>query len=250
MPIHSVRLPGLVAHQEVIFGGARRDAHDPPRLAQPRVVHARRAARGPPRGRARRVAGDRARAPAVSPACAARSRPTRRGDRRRATCARGEHAYRRVPRPERHAWRERDDGRERTERWRARILTTARARPGARGRGPDRGLATVGGARDDDAGPAAGELYALYVDPPAQGAGAGTRLLADAERRLRERGLPARRRSGRSATTASRTAFYERHGWVLDDAAPPPRSASAGRPRSATGARSAGAGADVVASGR
>ena len=45
MPIHSVRLPGLVAHQEVILGDVGADADDPPRLARPRVVHARRAAR-------------------------------------------------------------------------------------------------------------------------------------------------------------------------------------------------------------
>ena len=46
-PIHSVRLPGLVAHQEVLFGGAGPDADDPPRLGGPRVVHARGAAGGP-----------------------------------------------------------------------------------------------------------------------------------------------------------------------------------------------------------
>ncbi len=48
VPIHSVRLRGLVAHQEVLFGG-RRDADDPPRFALARFVragHARRRARG------------------------------------------------------------------------------------------------------------------------------------------------------------------------------------------------------------
>ena len=44
-PVHSVRLRGLVAHQEVLLGRRGRDPHDPPRLARPRVVHARRAAR-------------------------------------------------------------------------------------------------------------------------------------------------------------------------------------------------------------
>lgn len=29
VPIHSVRLPGLIAHQEVIFGGTRGDSHHP-----------------------------------------------------------------------------------------------------------------------------------------------------------------------------------------------------------------------------
>ena len=76
------------------------------------------------------------------------------------------------------------------------------------------GYATVGASRDADATPAVGELAGLYVDPPAQGAGVGTVLLADAVARLRggftsatlwvfeENGL------GR--------AFYERHGWSPD----------------------------------
>ena len=48
-PIHSVRLPGLVAHQEVILGDLGQTLtirHD---SIEPRVVHARGAARGPPR---------------------------------------------------------------------------------------------------------------------------------------------------------------------------------------------------------
>ena len=67
VPIHSVRLPGLVAHQEVIFGGLGETLtirHD---SLGPRVLHARRAARGAPRGGPRRVAAGRARAPAVRP---------------------------------------------------------------------------------------------------------------------------------------------------------------------------------------
>ena len=47
VPIHSVRLPGLVAHQEVILGDVGQTLHHPPRLDQPRVVHAGRAARDP-----------------------------------------------------------------------------------------------------------------------------------------------------------------------------------------------------------
>ena len=46
-PIHSVRLPGLVAHQEVIFGGEGQTLSDPPRLDRPQLVHAGRGARGP-----------------------------------------------------------------------------------------------------------------------------------------------------------------------------------------------------------
>ena len=51
-PIHSVRLPGLVANQEVIFGDLGQTLTHPPRDDQPRVVHAGRAAGGAPRGRA------------------------------------------------------------------------------------------------------------------------------------------------------------------------------------------------------
>ena len=51
-PIHSVRLPGLVAHQEVHPRRRGPDAHDPPRLDRPPLVHARRAARGAPGRRA------------------------------------------------------------------------------------------------------------------------------------------------------------------------------------------------------
>ena len=45
MPIHSVRLPGLVAHQEVILGGRGRDADDPPRHDLARGVRPGRGAR-------------------------------------------------------------------------------------------------------------------------------------------------------------------------------------------------------------
>ena len=56
VPIHSVRLPGLVAHQEVILGGTGRDADDPPRHDLARGVRARRAARA---REARRAAAGR-----------------------------------------------------------------------------------------------------------------------------------------------------------------------------------------------
>ena len=48
--VHAVRLAGLVAHQQVLLGGSRRDAHDPARLAVAGVVHAR----GPAGGARRR----------------------------------------------------------------------------------------------------------------------------------------------------------------------------------------------------
>ena len=128
----------------------------------------------------------------------------------------------------------------RTARWRE-ILAGERQSEtlGARGRGPDRRLRVASGAARRGRRPRGrGEIYALYVDPPAQGAGAGTRLLA------------ARRRSGFASCGFEQAtlwtfednglarAFYERHGWELDE---PHRdlgaTASAGRPRCATGER-------------
>jgi 4-hydroxy-tetrahydrodipicolinate reductase len=54
VPIHSVRLPGLVAHQEVILGDVDR----------PRIIHAGRAARDPQGWVALRIPGCRPGAPA------------------------------------------------------------------------------------------------------------------------------------------------------------------------------------------
>ena len=47
--VHSVRLPGLVAHQEIMLGSAGETADHPARLAGPLVVHAGCAGRGPRR---------------------------------------------------------------------------------------------------------------------------------------------------------------------------------------------------------
>jgi GNAT superfamily N-acetyltransferase len=56
------------------------------------------------------------------------------------------------------------------------------------------------------------ELSSLYVDPPAQGAGVGSRLLADAVERIRWAG---HRRAWLHlyAENAHGRAFYARHGW-------------------------------------
>lgn len=56
------------------------------------------------------------------------------------------------------------------------------------------------------------ELASLYVDPPAQGAGVGTLLLADAVERLRADGHP-RAWLYVYADNERGRAFYERHGW-------------------------------------
>jgi ribosomal protein S18 acetylase RimI-like enzyme len=57
------------------------------------------------------------------------------------------------------------------------------------------------------------ELASLYVDPAAQGAGVGSRLLADAEERIRAAGH-ARAWLYVYADNAQGRAFYEHHGWV------------------------------------
>ena len=56
------------------------------------------------------------------------------------------------------------------------------------------------------------ELASLYVDPAAQGAGVGGRLLADAEERIRADGHP-RAWLYVYASNGQGRAFYERHGW-------------------------------------
>jgi GNAT superfamily N-acetyltransferase len=72
-------------------------------------------------------------------------------------------------------------------------------------------------ARDDDAGPAAGELPALYVDPERWRSGMATRLLAAALDLMRERGC-------REATVwllegnAPALAAYAKHGFAPDGA--------------------------------
>ena len=78
-PIHSVRLPGLVAHQEVIFGGAGPDPLDPPRLDRPPVLHARRAARRAQGGDPARPLHGRPGEAALVPATEQCRRPRRRG---------------------------------------------------------------------------------------------------------------------------------------------------------------------------
>jgi GNAT superfamily N-acetyltransferase len=74
------------------------------------------------------------------------------------------------------------------------------------------GFATAGPGREDAT---AGELYAIYVDPPAQGAGVGSALLAAAEQSLRDAGLGDGLLWTFEANGLAR-AFYERHGWEAD----------------------------------
>jgi ribosomal protein S18 acetylase RimI-like enzyme len=78
------------------------------------------------------------------------------------------------------------------------------------------GFVHGGRYRDDDApAPQAGEVYALYVRPTAQGGGAGTALLAAALLALRAGGL-APVLLWVLADNHSARGFYERHGFALD----------------------------------
>ena len=90
---------------------------------------------------------------------------------------------------------------ERVERWRARI-----AEGGLRVFEQDGVVVAYAGVADD-------QLAGLYVDPAAQGAGVGGRMLADAEERLRAAGV---RRAWLwvFAANAHGRAFYERRGWA------------------------------------
>ena len=80
----------------------------------------------------------------------------------------------------------------------------------------DGALAGFAVAGADRWGGEEGELYAIYVDPPAQGAGVGSALLAAAVEALRDGGFAAARLWVLEANGLAR-AFYERHGWRLDD---------------------------------
>ena len=73
----------------------------------------------------------------------------------------------------------------------------------------------VGPSGDADATTATGALRALYVDPPAQGAGLGAFLHDHALGRIAALGFPVATLWIFSANEVVR-AFYERHGWQLD----------------------------------
>jgi len=101
------------------------------------------------------------------------------------------------------------------ERWRGWLAGTETETEVAEVRGRIAGYATVGASRDGDADGTVGELSALYVDPSAQGAGLGTRLLADATARLRASGFTVATLWVFEENGLGR-AFYERHGWRPD----------------------------------
>jgi GNAT superfamily N-acetyltransferase len=78
------------------------------------------------------------------------------------------------------------------------------------------GFATVGPSRDEDA-PEAGEIRALYIDPPHWGAGVGRLLLREARRQLRERGFETAILWVLLGNEGAER-FYRSDGWVRDGA--------------------------------
>jgi ribosomal protein S18 acetylase RimI-like enzyme len=80
------------------------------------------------------------------------------------------------------------------------------------------GFAMFGASRDNDAADGAAELYAIYVDPAAQGAGVGSALLAAVVHELCARRFSEATLWAFAANGLAR-AFYERHGWALTDGA-------------------------------
>jgi GNAT superfamily N-acetyltransferase len=79
------------------------------------------------------------------------------------------------------------------------------------------GFASVGPSRDDDAAPGAGELWAIYVDPPHWGTGAGHGLHEAALQELRDAEMT---RATLWVLHGNQRAqsFYERRGWTADGA--------------------------------
>ena len=147
---------------------------------------------------------------------AARDAGRRRGDRRRSASAAGATRTRDFIDPRVLAER---TVASQTPRWRGWLAPARTGRPGSREVGGRiAGYAAVGPSADADATARAGSCAALYVDPPAQGAGLGARL-HDARARA-----AARRWASPSATlwvfaqNELGAAFYERRGWVLDPA--------------------------------
>ena len=101
------------------------------------------------------------------------------------------------------------------ERWRGWLAGSETETQVAEIAGRIAGYATVGASRDGDAYDTVGQLSGLYVDPAAQGAGLGTRLLADAVSRLRASGFIVATLWVFEENGLGR-AFYERHGWWPD----------------------------------
>ena len=163
----------------------RPDADDPPRLDRPHVVHARRAARGPPRGATRPSRRSSGSSTCCDPAGAdADARGDRRVQARTWRWAYARHHRRRGTCP---------------------VATSACAALAEYIAGGRRCACSTRTGRSSASPRARGRrAHALYVDPAAQGAGVGGRLLAEAQERLRAAGQRGRRcRSSRPTATAA-----------------------------------------------
>ena len=104
----------------------------------------------------------------------------------------------------------------RTERWRAILDAQASTTLVADVGGRVAGFASYGAARGELAEPGMGELWAIYVDPPAQGAGVGGALLAAAEDGLRAQGFARAMLWVFVRNELART-FYASRGWAPDE---------------------------------
>lgn len=111
----------------------------------------------------------------------------------------------------------------RAERWRGILADGAARTMVAEVEGRVAGFVSVGAVVHADPEPHLGELLAVYVDPPAQGAGLGRGLLAAGEAELRALGCE-RAVLCVFARNERARAFYAAHGWrqeepevVLDD---------------------------------
>lgn len=104
---------------------------------------------------------------------------------------------------------------ERLARWQARLTEASTTTWVWDQDGTVVGYVTIGAARDDDADASTGELHAIYVDPPAQGAGVGSRLLAAAVDALRAQGFTRATLWTFEANGLARR-FYARRAWSVD----------------------------------
>ncbi len=121
------------------------------------------------------------------------------------------HAYADIVEPERMP-----DPAESEPRWRDRLEDPAHEAIVYEVDGTVAGFATFGPSRDADADARNGELYAIYVEPSAQGAGVGKALMAAAVDGLRARGFADAILWTLQGNGLAR-AFYERQGWALDE---------------------------------
>jgi GNAT superfamily N-acetyltransferase len=79
------------------------------------------------------------------------------------------------------------------------------------------GFVTFGAARDADAAPAVGQIFAIYLDEDVQGTGVGNGLMVHALQTLAAEGRTRAILWVLETNTLART-FYERGGWRPDGA--------------------------------